>query len=182
MTGRPLLLLDVDGPLNPFRAAFPALRGYTGHRMHPTVWTARRAPGSRSARRGLKVRLHPSHGARLRALPLELVWATTWMHQANTMIAPHIGLPGDLPVIEWPELFARDPDGLYWKTRPLLDWAAGRPFAWVDDMITARDRAWVAAHHPSPALLLRIHPRHGLRDRDFTALTQWAAGISAGGR
>lgn len=95
-----------------------------------------RDPESRSARRGLRVRLHPSHGGRLLALPYELTWATAWMHEANTMIAPHIGLPGDLPVIEWPELFADDPDGLFWKTRPLLDWAAGRPFAWVDDMIT----------------------------------------------
>lgn len=49
-------------------------------------------------------------------------------------------------------------------------------------MITPRDRAWVAEHHPAPALLLRIHPRHGLRDRDFTTLTRWAEGISPAGR
>ncbi|MEU6861901.1 hypothetical protein ABZ924_01290 [Streptomyces sp. NPDC046876] len=182
MTDRPLLLLDVDGPLNPFRSRLAGLRGYTSHRMHPTVWMSYRTPGSRTARRGVRVLLHPSHGARLRALPFELAWATTWMHEANTLIAPHIGLPGDLPVIEWPELFARDPDGLSWKTRTLLDWAAGRPFAWVDDMINPRDRAWVEAHHPAPALLLRIHPRHGLRARDFAALDAWAAGVSPAGR
>ncbi|WP_328925112.1 hypothetical protein OG429_10985 [Streptomyces sp. NBC_00190] len=175
MTGRPLLLLDVDGPLNPFRSPLAGLRGYRSHRMRPDVWLGYRDPESRSARRGALVRLHPSHGARLLALPFELTWATAWTHQANTMIAPHIGLPGDLPVIEWPELFARDPEGLSWKTRALVDWAAGRPFAWVDDMINARDRAWVRAHHPAPALLLRIHPRRGLRDRDFAALTRWAA-------
>lgn len=179
---RPLLLLDVDGPLNPFRSRFAGLRGYGSHRMWPTVWMSYRTPGSRSARRGLRVQLHPSHGARLLALPFELVWATTWMHEANTMIAPNIGLPADLPVIEWPELFARDPDGLSWKTRHILDWAAGRPFAWVDDMITARDRAWVAAHHPAPALLLRIRPQQGMRARDFTTLTRWADEVSAGGR
>ncbi|MFD0269982.1 hypothetical protein ACFVGY_25990 [Streptomyces sp. NPDC127106] len=181
-TDRPLLLLDVDGPLNPFRSRLAGLRGYTSHRMRPTVWMSYRSPDSRRARRGLKVRLHPSHGARLLALPFDLAWATTWMDEANTMVAPHIGLPGDLPFIEWPELFARDPDGLSWKTRSLVAWAAGRPFAWVDDMINARDRAWVAAHHPAPALLLRIRPRHGLRDRDFTALGRWAAGISTGAR
>ncbi|MFI6000336.1 hypothetical protein ACIA98_07940 [Streptomyces sp. NPDC051366] len=182
MTERPLLLLDVDGPLNPFRSRLAGLRGYTSHRMRPTGWMSHRDPESRSARRGLRVRLHPSHGGRLLALPYELTWATAWMHEANTMIAPHIGLPGDLPVIEWPELFADDPDGLFWKTRPLLDWAAGRPFAWVDDMITPQDRAWIAAHHPSPALLLNIHARHGLRDRDFTTLTRWAAEVSGAGR
>ncbi|MET9699692.1 hypothetical protein ABZY31_22595 [Streptomyces sp. NPDC006529] len=177
MMDRPLLLLDVDGPLNPFRSPLAGLRGYTTHRMRPALWMSRRDPDSASARRGLRVRLHPTHGPRLQALPFELAWATTWMHQANTMIAPHIGLPGDLPVIEWPELFAHDPDGLYWKTRPLLDWADGRPFAWVDDMITDRDRAWTRAHHPAPALLLRIHPRHGLRVRDFTTLARWAAAL-----
>ncbi|MEU7554773.1 HAD domain-containing protein [Streptomyces sp. NPDC044571] len=182
MSVRPLLLLDVDGPLNPFRSPLAGLRGYTSHRMRPAVWMSRRPPDSRSAQRGLHVRLHPAHGARLLALPYELVWATTWMHEANTMIAPHIGLPADLPVIEWPELFARDPDGLSWKTRPLLDWAAGRPFAWVDDMISSRDRAWVAARHPAPALLLRIRPRRGLRPRDFDALAAWAAQLSRGGR
>ncbi|MBT2467980.1 hypothetical protein J7E97_08830 [Streptomyces sp. ISL-66] len=178
----PLLLLDVDGPLNPFRSRLAGLRGYTSHRMRPTIWMSRRAPDSRSARRGLRVRLHPTHGPRLLSLPYELAWATTWMHEANTMISPHVGLPADLPVIEWPELFADDPDGLSWKTRHLTAWAAGRPFAWVDDMITPRDRAWVAAHHPAPALLLRIHPRQGLRPADFATLHRWAAGLSAAGR
>lgn len=175
MTARPLLLLDVDGPLNPYAARLPRPRGYTTTRLHPATWLARQTPGSRSHRRGLRVRLNPAHGAQLTALPYELAWATTWMHEANAMIAPVVGLPADLPVIEWPELFARDPDGLYWKTRPLLKWAAGRPFAWVDDMITDRDTAYVAAHHDAPALLLRIHPRRGLRASDFATLTRWAA-------
>ncbi|MFB9513393.1 hypothetical protein [Streptomyces purpureus] len=175
MTDRPLLLLDVDGPLNPYAARLPRLRGYTTHRLRPSDWLARQTPGSRRHRRGLRVVLHPGHGARLRALPFELAWATTWMHEANAMISPAIGLPGDLPVIEWPELFAKDPDGLYWKTRPLLRWAEGRPFAWVDDMITDLDTDHVAAHHDAPALLLRIHPRQGLREADFTLLRRWAA-------
>ncbi|MCX5378983.1 hypothetical protein [Streptomyces sp. NBC_00091] len=182
MTERPLLLLDVDGPLNPFRSLSAGLRGYTSHRMRPEVWLAYRDPESRKARRGVRVRLHPSHGARLLALPFDLAWATAWTHQANTLIAPRIGLPADLPVIDWPELFADDPDGLFWKTRPLIDWAAGRPFAWVDDMITPQDRAWVSSHHPAPSLLLRIHPRHGLRDRDFAALSAWAGEVSGAGR
>ncbi|MEN8653406.1 hypothetical protein ABCR94_23095 [Streptomyces sp. 21So2-11] len=174
MKDRPLLLLDVDGPLNPYFARFPRLRGYTTHRLHPANWLSRQTPGSRAHRRGLRIYLHPGHGARLSALPYELVWATTWMHEANHMIAPVIGLPDALPVIEWPELFAKDPDGLYWKTRPLLKWAAGRPFVWVDDMITDLDTAYVAAHHDAPALLLRIHPRNGLRKADFATLTRWA--------
>lgn len=171
---RPLLLLDVDGPLNPYAARLPRPRGYTTHHLHPSSWLSRQTPGSRPHRRGLRVRLNPAHGPILTGLPFELAWATTWMHEANSMIAPAVGLPTDLPVIEWPELFAKDPDGLYWKTRPLLEWADGRPFAWVDDMITDLDTTYVATHHDGPALLLRIHPRRGLREKDFATLTRWA--------
>ena len=108
----------------------------------------------------------------------------SWFDPANYAIRKN-GLYRNLWIQGGPRartLFAEDPDGLSWKTRHLRDWAAGRPFAWVDDMITPRDRAWIAAHHPAPALLLRIHPRHGLRDRDFTALTRWAEGLSPAGR
>ncbi|MGF0169249.1 HAD domain-containing protein [Streptomyces sp. Marseille-Q5077] len=176
MSTRPLLLLDVDGPLNPFRAPYLRHRGYVTCRLHPANWSARQRPGSRRLRRGLKVRLHPGHGERLLALPYDLVWATTWQHQANEMIGPVIGLPGDLPVIEWPELFGTDPDGLYWKTRHVMAWAAGRPFVWVDDMITDLDVRHVAAHHDAAALLVPVDARKGLRERDFAELERWAPG------
>ncbi|MEV1076843.1 HAD domain-containing protein [Streptomyces sp. NPDC050211] len=177
MSDRPLLLLDVDGPLNPYRAVFTRHRGYVTRRLHPSAWSARQAPGSRRLRRGLRVRLHPGHGARLLALPYELAWATTWMHEANEMIAPVIGLPGDLPVIEFTNLFAKDPDGLYWKTRRVVEWAAGRPFVWVDDMVSDLDVRHVAEHHDGPALLLRIDPRRGLREAEFARLERWAQSL-----
>lgn len=63
--------------------------------------------------------------------------------------------------------------GLCWKTRALVDWAGGRPFAWVDDEITDADRDWVAANHRSRALLYYIEPFRGLTGTDFTALGQW---------
>ncbi|MER6126089.1 hypothetical protein ABT173_26395 [Streptomyces sp. NPDC001795] len=176
MSDRPLLLLDVDGPLNPFRAAYLRHRGYVTRRLHPANWSARQKPGSRRLRRGLRVRLHPGHGARLLALPYELAWATTWMHEANEMIAPVIGLP-ELPVIEWPELFARDPEGLYWKTRTIVEWAAGRPFVWVDDMITDLDVQHVTDHHDGRALLLPVDARRGLGAREFAELEQWARSL-----
>lgn len=44
-------------------------------------------------------------------------------------------------------------------------------------MITDLDSRHVTAHHDAPALLLRIHPRHGLRERDFTTLTRWAEAL-----
>ncbi|MFD9740370.1 hypothetical protein [Umezawaea sp. NPDC059074] len=64
-------------------------------------------------------------------------------------------------------------NGLHWKTLALVEWAGGRPFAWVDDESADTDRAWVAAHHPGPALLHRVDPRHGLRDADYATLGAW---------
>ncbi|MFJ2865262.1 hypothetical protein [Kitasatospora sp. NPDC087314] len=171
----PLLLLDVDGPLNPYAA--PKTRrpdGYDTYRMLPTWWADRQAHRSDTRAKPLRVWLNPAHGPELLALPYELVWATTWMADANTHIGPHIGLP-ELPYIRWTALFGADPDGLHWKTRDVVAWADGRPFVWVDDELGPQDDEWIAAHHPGPALALHINPRLGLREGDFATLREWAA-------
>lgn len=176
---RPILFLDVDGPLNPY-AAKPTRRppGYVTHRMRPASWVASRPHGRlRPAQytRPLRVRLNPAHGPALLGLPVELVWATTWQHEANEWIAPAIGLP-ELPVVAWPPGAAHEqqPDGLFWKTRSLAEYAAGRPFAWVDDQLTAADWHWCAERHPAATLLLPIDPSRGLTGGDFAAITRWA--------
>lgn len=168
MTARPLLFLDVDGPLNPYDAK-PHRRpaGYLTHRMRPTGW---QDPWQKP----LRVWLNPAHGSYLIALPYDLVWATTWGTEANEWIAPHIGLP-ELPAVDWPELHAKRDDGTYFKTHDLVRYAAGRPFAWVDDEIGDNDRGYVEAHHSGPALLHRVDPKLGLRDDDFHALHVWAS-------
>jgi hypothetical protein len=175
---RPLLYLDVDGPLNPY-AAKPERRpeGYTTHRMTPEGWLARQPAGERV--RPLRVWLNPEHGAWLRELSAlyDLVWATTWGRDANTLIAPVLGLP-ELPVVEWPGMFDEGPDGTFWKTRHVLDHAAGRPFAWVDDELGDADQAYVAARHTSSALLHRVDARHGLRPNDFTTLKAFAHALT----
>ncbi|UNT00921.1 hypothetical protein MMF93_07775 [Streptomyces tubbatahanensis] len=196
-------MLDVDGPLNPFAARRPRRpRGYRTHRMSPPSYVARRQAAGRSTE-PLRVRLNAAHGPWLLGLGFDLVWATTWAHEANDYIAPLIGLPR-LPVIGWsdetapevdglpatdgppeaegsatahgpPERHAPpEVDGLLFKTRHVVAWAAGRPFAWVDDAVTAKERRYVAAHHPGAALLHHVDPRRGLRGDDFAALARWA--------
>lgn len=173
MTDRPALLIDVDGPLNPY-AANPNRRpdGYQTHRMRPSGWDHPR-------QRPLRVWLNPAHGPALQQLPFDLVWCTTWGAEANEWIAPHIGLPS-LPVIEWPDGAQRlRTDGVFWKTEHVVKWAAGRPFVWIDDDFNDTDRAYVAEHHDGPALLHWVSPRKGLLDNDFEALAAWADGLAA---
>ncbi len=102
---RPALLIDVDGPLNPYRARL-TLRpdGYETHRYSMP-----------QQRKPLRVWLNPSHGPALLALAdrFELWWATSWEQQANEWVAPRVGLPTDLPVVG----FGKNPP---------------RPVAWLD--------------------------------------------------
>ncbi|MBE1530727.1 HAD domain-containing protein [Actinomadura algeriensis] len=163
---RPLLFLDVDGPLLPFG-------GGPRHKPPGTAPTAQLA------------RLDPRVGPRLAALPCDLVWATTWEDEANAEIAPRLGLP-PLPVVAWPGPSAEDERhdrwfGLCWKTRPLVAWANRRPFAWIDDEITDADRDWTSAHHPGRALLHHVPPDRGLTDHDFTILDHWLRAATATG-
>jgi hypothetical protein len=154
-----LLFLDVDGPLIPFGAP----GGY------PTYGTV-------SDANPLLARIDPGHGARLAALPCELIWATTWMADANECIAPRLGLP-QLALVPWPEPSEVDEQderaGVHWKTRALVDRAEGRSFVWVDDEITEVDRAWVTAHHRGDSLLHRVDPRYGLTEADYASLADW---------
>ena len=173
---RPLLLIDIDGPLNPYAAkAHRRPDGYTTHRMAPASWVARSTKPPAYVK-PLRVWLNHDHGAMLQALPYDLVWCTTWMHEANEWIAPHLGLP-ELPFIEFTNLHDYPADGTHWKTRTVIEWAAGRPFAWIDDEINQDDEAYVAEHHDGPALLHHVHPAKGLLPGDFGALRDWAYGL-----
>ncbi|MER5636251.1 hypothetical protein ABT095_04770 [Kitasatospora sp. NPDC002227] len=172
MADRPLLFLDVDGPLNPY-AAQPERRpaGHTTIRVpRPTTAWERHRP--------LRVWLDPTHGPALLALPYDLCWATTWMATANRWIGPVLGLP-DLPHVDFGDTLHRHrPDLVHWKTDHLITYAAGRPFAWVDDEQSPADHTHVTTHHPAPALLHHVNPRLGLRPTDFTALAEFAAALN----
>ncbi|WP_199552150.1 hypothetical protein [Streptomyces sp. N35] len=172
---RPLLFLDVDGPLNPYAAkAHRRPEGYTTLRVPQD--DDRWGGGYAMRRRPLRVWLNPGHGPQLLALGYDLCWATTWMADANRWIAPVLGLP-ELPYVDFGEaLFAERVDGVHWKTAPLVAYAAGCPFAWVDDEQSALDDTYVFAHHRGAALLHHVNPRIGLRTPDFATLAAFAEG------
>lgn len=159
---RPLLLLDVDGPLNPYRATKP--EGFTKHRL-PT--------GGHS----FNVWLNHNHGRMLLDFAeqhgIELVWCTTWEHDANVCIGPHIGLP-ELPVIEFGFTATR------WKFNAVLDYAVGRPLAWLDDdfLLFDADQEWfVEQRGDIPTLLHLVSPKTGITADDLAAVADWAASL-----
>ena len=138
---RAFLLLDVDGVLNPLSVAKPS--GFTRYELL-----------------GYKVWLSTQHGEWLRTLTkwFDLVWATTWEHQAPRLIAPRVGLP-EMPVIE----LDRGAVDNTWKLRDVQRFVAGRPLAWVDDDLWADAFAWAEARE-QPTLLIRPFATVGLTE------------------
>lgn len=197
MNHKGLLLIDVDGPLNPF-AAQP-------HRRPPGFETFRYTSGGgwlsgRQARKrkGMRVWLNPTHGSALLDLAadtgLQLVWCTTWQHEANTHIGPAVGLP-QLPVIEFPEedllsygtgvqSWRRDGN---WKWAAVARYAAGRPLAWLDD--DHDDPAFGAARADfdkqrlaTPTLLSHVDPRTGIQSDHLDRIRAWTSALSTPAR
>ncbi|MFD7307546.1 hypothetical protein [Promicromonospora sp. NPDC059942] len=157
---RPVLFLDVDGTLLPFGGpGGPSVPGA------PAVWTAPSNPWL--------AQVDGSLGPLLVELECDLVWATAWMDAVNDVVSPLLGLPR-LPVAELPA-YSRDigDDRLQWKTRALVRIAAGRPFVWVDDVISDSDRLWVADEHPGAALLHGVDPAVGVTAGDLAQIAGW---------
>ena len=168
---KPLLLMDVDGPMNPFRAFWFAQRtphaGYQFHELTPA--------GDQTYR----VALNPEHGRRLLELAssYDLVWATTWRAEANRLIAPILGLPSDLPVISVPPPTVLM-SGRSSKAERIVDWVGQRPFAWFDDEINRPTRLWLSSRDTvGPHLAHRVPAEVGLTDADFEVFWDFAKNL-----
>lgn len=173
---KPLLLLDVDGPLNPY-AAKPTRRpeGYETYRLDQG-WS----PEGRYARwgdQGMRVWLNPDHGRELRELTdvVDLVWCTIWNELANELIAPVLGLP-QLPVIE---VAYKHDTGHIFKLDAVNEYVGQRAFAWFDDDFLPADMTWAMQRDRlgRPTLLLPVDPAKGLVASDFAAVRKWAESL-----
>ncbi len=172
---RPLLFLDVDGPLNPYVARSGPPGGFVTIEVPRGDDASTEPSWPRFRDRPRRVWLNPEHGRELLALGYDLCWATTWMSEANSIIGPALGLP-ELPYVDFGEDVLRERgDGIHWKSEPLLRYAGGRAFAWVDDEHSDADHVYLAARHRGPVLLHDVDPGVGLRCEDFAALKEFAA-------
>lgn len=215
---KPLCLLDVDGPINPttlrVRKGDEEAAVFVMHHMRPrgyevlppdeldrqmAQWRADRISGWVRPKPGdpLPVRISPLHTAEFAALGevFDIMWATTWLDEANRFLSPLLGLPEDLPWVPFtdeemanknrPQVGRRNGS---WKTPILARWLdeqhPSRAWAWIDDEVNQRDRAWFRDHHYGlreqvPHLLLRVDDHRGLRSDDFTRLRAFAADVRA---
>ena len=154
---RPLLLLDVDGVLNPTGTTVPP--GY-----------------ERCSSNSYDVLISPRHGAWLRDLAstFELVWATTWGESAGPIFGALLGLP-EMAVV------AIDPAKQGTPKLPAVARFVGdRWLAWVDDELFEDAFAW-AAGRPAGTLLVRTSGSAGLSEPNFQELQRFGEAC-AGGR
>lgn len=168
---RPLLFLDVDGPVNVFKG-YPhsQMRGeavccaFTG--FQPTV-----------------LHLDARHPAILAELAevFRIVWATAWEHAANEVVSPLVGLPVDTPVVEWGDDKFTGRAGpqhgrVHWKTVRLAEYAAGRPFMWLDDECDADDQDWFDENGIA-GYAVTVDPHIGITSRLLDWVLLYAAGM-----
>lgn len=162
MTDKPLLLIDVDGPLNPWMQSHSKLRKEKKFNMYRLS--------------GYKVWLNRWHGEELNKLAelYELVWCTTWEHEANMLIGPRIGLP-ELPVIEFKGNLPAIPPvpRLHWKSAVILEYTDNRPFVWLDDECGRIDVGYFKANRTGKFGVFRISAVTGLTEEDFGEVRVW---------
>lgn len=164
---RGILAVDVDGVLIPEGMSHR-------ERKHQRFHLSKRIREEQMRR----VWLHRAHGPMLRGFAehhdLELVWATYWGHEANTYIVSEIGLRDDLPVIEFSSGWAGYRSA--WKYPEMLEYAAGRPLAWLDDehhMRPTQRIQFLRERGETPTALIDVAPGTGLHIGHFAEIAAW---------
>jgi hypothetical protein len=151
---RPVLLLDVDGVLNPY-GTVECPEGFTEYDLFP---------GEES------VRVCPAHGEWISELGyvFDVAWATGWNDDANHVLAPLLGIAA-LPVVTMP----LPPFQPHEKVPPIARFAGERPAVWIDDLHPAQAWTW-SADRPQPTLLIPVAPAVGLTRRVVDQALTWA--------
>jgi hypothetical protein len=149
----PVVLLDLDGVLNPFAA--PAC---------PDGYQERVFFEGEGAERYCA-----AHGRWLQELAAvaDLWWATGWGENANELYLPLLGVK-PLPVVRLPPA----PFEPELKVPAIAAAVGDRPAAWIDDNHTPAGQRW-AAERPTPTLLVPIDPAIGWTRADVDRVLDW---------
>jgi hypothetical protein len=161
---RPILFVDVDGVISLF--GFPPHSPPAG-RFHLVD--------------GIPHFLSASAGEHLRRLSdrFETVWCTGWEEKAGEHLPHALGLLDSYPHLT----FERNPGRAHahWKLDAIEAYAGARPLAWIDDAHDGECGAWARRRTAAGAqtLLVTTDPAVGMTGSDVSALTAWAATLSA---
>lgn len=158
---RPLILIDVDGVLNP---AGSHTLGYRAHWVFPAGVPHR-------------LLLNTAHGRMLTELAevadAELVWATYWRNRANAWVAPRVDLPSlrFVPIPRRWRSWSQSSPGS-WKACHVATWVGQRPFVWFEDnpdvFSCLSGQPGLGRH-----LLVRVDPVIGLADSHVEQARAW---------
>lgn len=116
--------------------------------------------------------------ARIADLGAEIIWLTTWEHDANAVVADYLGWePHEV-------LERKDSTGQWWKFEALAERIESdpRPFAWIDDELERRKRdvgPWLR-DRDVPVLALSPRSEIGLTPGEITRLEDFVAEHAGG--
>lgn len=158
-----LILLDVDGVLN------------------PTVTSDRAAGGHRLS-------LEPEREALVHRLAAigTVVWATTWPPKLTSVLARDLGLPEGTEAIVFGGGLTRDPrfPGQTGKLQPVAEWleqASARSsvdaVVWIDDNLREDAYAW-AREQETPFHLIRPDAAVGLTSDEVAGAEEFLRSVS----
>lgn len=173
----PILALDVDGPLNAFGMARKQLkrRGFVEVGWRDKVSYRSGSTWVPHTQLWLSRQVGDMLTEFSRAHDVELVWASLWEHNCNSIIAPALGLPR----LPWVDFHGHPVRGL-WKWPAVAKFADGRPLAWLDDgfAVPRKQRQCEAAgfrdvRRNLPTLLRYVDPAVGITKADLDAVASW---------
>ena len=152
---RPVLALDVDGPIVLFGEHKPA--------NVMEIWVD-----------SIPVTISKRISSRLYLLSQAffIVWSTSWSRSASQKLAPIVGLEPGLPFIDF-DRYQKPKAGQSRKLPGLQAWLGERAAAIVDDEIGSDMEIW-AKSREAPTFLRKIDPRHGIQDEDVHSLLEFA--------
>lgn len=152
---RAVLMLDIDGVLNPDKMRNPTKSGLNGYHKVDV------------REHGIRIWVTKHHGRLLTTLDADIVWATTWVAHPDALAfaADQYGIPTGLPEIFYDVTNDRDQTNTG-KLDGVRSWLEDNnrtdaPLVWVDDDLGDKDAGW-AEDRTAPTLLIKPIPQRGL--------------------